>query len=352
VRELPVSQGNEGHTGRVDILVVYPVQKFLIHVEVKIVKADGEGADLAKNAGYANALKAQYPDILNQKHMLLVTDAPYSEHKGFTVIIWRDVSRALRNLAAEQARLPENRLLGAMMLLFAGVVEQTLYNYPSLSGESRNSPLGIPVQQAASYLTKSLPWREMEDRTPMHNTEKEIEQLRQQSLQDGIQHYMEALGVIREFNDELFRRSEEVVKQRKRDIANALGHEMLSLNITRHEWNVVKNETGDPLGAWVACRITMPSPYLDCYFGVRWIDRIPKVVVMMATDTATRRDILKAKIRESGVSRIVDNVFKNEVAILEEINIQRFNDLEEKLNLLINDWVNVWKAIGGANNLT
>lgn len=347
-RELHIEQGHEGLAGRLDILILYKVRKLLIHTEVKVTKA--EGADLVKNRGYMQSLKGRHPDITNQIHVLLVTDAPYSIHDGFIVLTWCHVSKVLRQLAVDPTISRENTLLSAIMLLFAGVVEQTLYKFPCLS--VHESPLGLPSTQAITYLKESLPQRKSERGTTMPDNDKEIEQSRQQFIKDGGRNYMEALSAIGGFNAELWRRSEEVVKKRRVDLASAFGPEFQLTKIEKYEYaNLLPTNSYETPFAWVTSKITM-SPYLVCHFGIRWTGRTLCVVVMMDPGNAPRRKFLMGKIRECGISRKMDNLYNYEVAIIEEIDADRLKDFEKVLNQLIDDWVQVWKSIGGLGNLT
>jgi hypothetical protein len=350
-RELPIDQGHEGHRGRLDILVIYKERKLLIHIEVKVREAEGEGADIKKNVGYMKALQGKYRYIPNQQHVLLVTDAPNSIYDGFTILKWSHVSKVLRQLAADQSTCNENPLLSAMMLLFAGVVEQTLYKFPCLPKDKIDCPLHIPSQHAITYLTGSFSEREREGESMMPNNEKEIENSRQQFMEVGIQYYVKTLSVIQEFNDELCRRSEEVVKKRVLDLGCALGRNLQPHDIKKYLNNVTKTDNCDPSDAWVASIISMATPFLKCYFGIRWSCGIPCVAVMMDPGNAIWRDFIIGKIDERSISGKVDVVYGNEVAISKEIEANGFKDFEEKLNQLISDWVKVWKKIGGIEGL-
>lgn len=136
-REKWVEKGHEGQEGRLDIIIRYQ-SKLLIHVEVKVIGAEGEGADLVKNAGYIESLKKLYGDI-KQEHRLLVTEAQKSsydyKYKNYEVKVlalkWADICIKLRKMVLEKQI--EQPLVASLVLSFAGAVEQTLLRLPNIN---------------------------------------------------------------------------------------------------------------------------------------------------------------------------------------------------------------------------
>jgi hypothetical protein len=77
-REVPVSQGHDDHTGRLDLVVRYAGHTLIV-VEVK--KTGAEGADTRKQRGYMQWIQAQ--PALRKHARLLVVEADQEDYEGF-----------------------------------------------------------------------------------------------------------------------------------------------------------------------------------------------------------------------------------------------------------------------------
>jgi len=134
IRERPLEEGHEGHTGRIDILVECG-SDLVIAIEVKICAA--EEADTEKQEGYRRALRKRYPGR-SVAPILLVTDAEKDQCHGFEVRHWREVCLELRR-AIGRIRESHGLTAAAMVLAFAGAVEQNLLGFPSRGGARLDS---------------------------------------------------------------------------------------------------------------------------------------------------------------------------------------------------------------------
>jgi hypothetical protein len=121
-REFPVPRGHAGHAGRLDLWVRYNGQALVV---VEIKKADAEGADTRKQAGYKAWLDAQ-PEP-HKFAILIATEAEENHYEGFGFLSWADLCLAMRRFA--RSLCGKRRLMVATMTLaFAGAVEQNLLN--------------------------------------------------------------------------------------------------------------------------------------------------------------------------------------------------------------------------------
>lgn len=154
--------------GRIDILILY--EDVLIDIEVKVV--DAESADVAKNAGYRESLKANYSmERYKQFHRLLVTGAlndaynrePEDECQWYWVVKWSEVCLRLRQLILESSVLKDKLLLKALVVSFAGSVEQTLLGYQSLTGQKSRNYIDTESSKYISDLLKGLQKVEVND---------------------------------------------------------------------------------------------------------------------------------------------------------------------------------------------
>jgi len=123
IRERPLEEGHEGHTGRMDILVECG-NNLVIAVEVKICAA--EDADTEKQEGYRRALRKCAGRSV--RRILLVTKAEEDPYHGFEVRLWREVCLQLRR-AICPIRERRGLTAAAMVLAFAGAVEQNLLGF-------------------------------------------------------------------------------------------------------------------------------------------------------------------------------------------------------------------------------
>ena len=155
-REVPVEEGHEGQSGRIDILIRY--EHALIDIEVKVV--DAENADLEKNDGYRKSLEAKYSkEKYTHFHRLLVTDAKkdyYNDEsedqsEWYHVVTWPEVCCSLRQLVLSGV-LVDKLLLSALMVSFAGTVEQALLGYRSLESQDNRKYID---DNTRNYINKS-----------------------------------------------------------------------------------------------------------------------------------------------------------------------------------------------------
>ena len=120
-REYPVQQGDPGRSGRLDLIVRYEGSCPLV-VEVKTTSA--EEAYTAKDVGYAYS-------VGECVKVLLVTESRVNVSAGgFLVRLWSDVARRLRRAAPGLCHNGRT-VVAAMLLAFAGAIEQNLCGFPA-----------------------------------------------------------------------------------------------------------------------------------------------------------------------------------------------------------------------------
>ena len=118
-REFVVKGGHLGHTGRLDIFIEYE-KRAVIVLELKVTSA--ENADTEKQQGYKESIERAYPKVAHYR--LLVLQSQKNIYHDFSVITWTDICLRIRKLVS--SRRVKNMMLGALMLCFAGAVEQSL----------------------------------------------------------------------------------------------------------------------------------------------------------------------------------------------------------------------------------
>jgi len=145
-REYPVEHGSADRSGRIDLLIQYAGAPPLV-IEAKVTTA--EGADTAKQSGYAKA-------IGQCDKVLLVTDAGSRESDGgFRVLRWLDVAKQLRRLVPRLC-CDRRTVPAAMLLAFAGSIEQNLCGFPPQPLELLKRGVFANYERVISYLKEVL----------------------------------------------------------------------------------------------------------------------------------------------------------------------------------------------------
>jgi hypothetical protein len=124
-RELPVPQGHEGRSGRLDLIIRYEGLALLV-VEVK--RTDADEADTVKQRGYKLWLDDQPEPQPHKFPILLATDADEDLYEGFRFLSWAEVCLGMRQLARRLCGQGKG-VVAAMTLAFVGAVEQNLLGF-------------------------------------------------------------------------------------------------------------------------------------------------------------------------------------------------------------------------------
>lgn len=120
-REVAVPAGEDGQTGRLDILL-HLTPGAVVAVEVKMGSADS--ARVLKHEGYMASLRLRFPEK-ERFCVLVATDGNKREYHGFQLIPWRHVTLGLRRRMAvvrERAGIVHAAMLGG----FLSAVERNL----------------------------------------------------------------------------------------------------------------------------------------------------------------------------------------------------------------------------------
>ena len=146
VREFSVENGDSDHSGRLDLIVRYPGACPLV-VEVKIATA--EESYTAKQVGYA----ASFGECTK---VLLVTDAVEQlSDGGFEIRLWLDVAKQLRR-AVRGICEERGIVVAAMILAFAGAIEQNLCGFPAQPVDLLKHGVVLNSERVISYLGEVL----------------------------------------------------------------------------------------------------------------------------------------------------------------------------------------------------
>lgn len=122
VRERPLAEGYEGHTGRADLIIEFE-RAACILVEIKA----GPAAAVDKHPGYLRSLKKHHAKI--KGGILLATDRELDSLGGLRFRRWSDACIELRRQAARMKR-SHGLVAAAMTLAFVSAVERNLLHFP------------------------------------------------------------------------------------------------------------------------------------------------------------------------------------------------------------------------------
>jgi hypothetical protein len=150
-REVQVDFGHDGRRGRLDILLKSRGQALVI-VEVKVTTADD--SDVVKHRGYRRWLDMQttYPC----RRAVIVSNSGLSgEYEGFPHRGWDEICIRLRKLAPELIR-GGRASLAALILCFAGAVEENLLGLEPVVGRSDRHSTPIGLGRTVAYLARVL----------------------------------------------------------------------------------------------------------------------------------------------------------------------------------------------------
>ncbi len=145
IREDWVEEGNEGHSGRTDLVIQYGSYRRLV-IEVKVTGA--EEADTAKQAGYAKS-------YVESDRVLLVTEGQAATSDGgFRVALWSDVAKALRRFVPTICQ--ERTVQAAMVLAFVGAVEQNLCGFPAQPLRLLGRRVVLDIERLKSHIAEEV----------------------------------------------------------------------------------------------------------------------------------------------------------------------------------------------------
>lgn len=181
-------------------------------------------------------------------------------------------------------------------------------------------------------------------------TKIETEKARNQLVEDGLGSYLDALAAVREFQNEIIKRSRSALEKKITDLSKAMGISVDRGDIVGYI-TPVSNKEG--FGDWGWVVVTFSKAPMYCYFGLRFERDGSKCVqsidVSMWPAKASQRDFLLEHCKN--VSRDFDNYDGNNIGLFMPISKDEINNFEAKLQELIDKWIEVWKEVGGIKNL-
>jgi hypothetical protein len=340
--------------GRADLVIRYEASQVLLHIEVKVnpvTKAEWEGGNLEKNKWYVRDLREKFPTFA-QHHVLLAIDADYDVYPvkledeppvKFSVLKWRDVALGLRRIVtAGGLNKDVAPLLGALVLGFAGTIEQTLLRLCSLQSSCMNSA-------ATQYLEQHL-----NGGLTMPN-EHELEAARNELVKEGLASYLDALQAInsfsqakRSFERAIIDRTEAALKGRKEELVEVLGIRETDLDLVDDCKTALENDV-------VIGKQIRLEPNMNMEFGLLFQpgdDTSPKVYAQVNVKSREAGEIVLKSFKEAAPEQCrVDEETKKYIWISDRITPDEGELFEDKLDRLLETWIKVWKKIGGIQKL-
>ena len=321
-REYPVEEGHDDQSGRLDILIRYSPEA-LIAVEVKI-----DDTDYTKNEGYYKSVENLFGKE-TKYYKLLVIDAEYDG--SFKVIKWKDVCLELRRMVSDKS--VKEPLLCALMLAFAGAVEQNLLELSIVKS-------GWFHSGTIDYLLTYLPTG--------GNTMVLTEDIaKRQLVKDGLSVYLDALYAVEEFQHEIIGRIRKVFYTRIADMSSAMKISLQDKSISKDNNKEKHSPTFSRIGLTIGGFDTALNViYISFYIERQEFKIRQGVGISFETANSGVRETLLKKCKSS-----IDN-FEiwdgNEIGLADySIDATNIDSFEDKLNQVIDKWITVWKSLEG-----
>jgi hypothetical protein len=329
LREYPVQKGHDDQSGRLDILIRYS-HEALVVIEVKLDNA--ESADIEKNRGYYKSVEEKFEETKYKYYKLLVINAEESKYNNFEVLKWKSVCMELRRMVADKSvKAP---LVGALMLAFAGAVEQNLLGLSSIKSYRFHS-------ETITYLQNTLPRGGTMDSG-------EDTQMRH-FMEEGFSNYLGALYAIEEFRKKIRDRIKKKIDSKRNELNKAMG---TSLPEPSNEDNGEEIVLGGKLYriGWIIGSFDDNSPIDKIYVCMSFDSSDPKGRKRVSMSFYVNRNFdyfLKQCETVSPDFQEWDQ--KKEMGIL--VDLTDLDSLENKLNEVMNKWIEVWERIEGMPGL-
>jgi|GEM_PF-1789225 len=259
-REKPISHGHEGREGRLDILLTRTGACLAI-VEIKVTA--GDDSDFVKNRGYRQwlDLQVQFPC---RKAVMVSKSGLVPDYEGFSHRGWDEVCIALRRLVP--GLITEGRcLLAALILCFAGAVEENVLRLETIAGRRDRSPSRAGCIATSAYLARAM------NVTVQRDSNLESTRMEGRFMDAGLRCYPQAMFALRDFRRLVLDSSKRVLRTKLPALGTAIGNSLSPDAISDH---VNPNDLGQSDGrwGWIAARLALPGIGTDSfgYFGVFW----------------------------------------------------------------------------------
>jgi hypothetical protein len=173
-------------------------------------------------------------------------------------------------------------------------------------------------------------------------------------LEAGISSYIEAMIALREFRRDIQRTAREVIERRMPELMDSIGFKRYQVSLEGYA-NPDSLEKGwDGSFAWVAVRLRHSS--FHGYFGWLWREHGEQLQAgVVATFAPTEHPPLRKELRSAVRMNCIQNVcetYGTEISLWEPLSMNDVKSFGERLDKLINDWIRVWKSVGGLKGLT
>lgn len=320
-------------------LVIRDNVNTLIVVEVKVTGADD--AETAKQKHYLDWMKSQKET--RQYPILLATEAVEKEYEKFQFVSWPRLCIGLRKMA-QGTNAGDNRVLTAMVLAFVGAVEQNLLRFPSPDAPVHSNPLW---SEAASHIERSLKGGLSMGTHAANQSEEEF-------LSEGFRSYVDALFAIKAFRKQVLAKSERVLNAKLNRLREVTGADLEVWTNSFPDKAAQDNWTAEV--SWLTAGVTL-SDHCHMWFGLVWrgndanegstVFVTGSLTFNSATPRAVLEKLLKLGANETGWNRWV----RHEVSLSEPVPSEAAQTFPQRLDLLIDRWIQVWEQVGGLKGL-
>lgn len=176
-----------------------------------------------------------------------------------------------------------------------------------------------------------------------------IKEKEDELISEGCDSYLDALTAIREFQKIILGKSRNVLKGKLEAFKKAMNIDE-EIKITDH---ISPNLHSNDVGEWGCIAVTFKTESMEWYFGLYLYKddlNVSEVfVTLYPNNNSFKKDFLK-KFEKNNFYEDEDEDHSN-INLSALIKKEDIDSFEEKLEVLIDKWIYVWKEVGGIEKL-
>jgi hypothetical protein len=175
-----------------------------------------------------------------------------------------------------------------------------------------------------------------------------------ESLSEGFRSYVDALFAIKAFRKQVLAKSERVLNAKLNRLREATGTDLPVWTSSFPDRAAQDNWTAEV--SWLAAGVTLRD-LCDMYFGLLWRRNDANegstvfvtgiLTFRSATPRAVLEKLLKLGANESGWNSWASH----EVSLSEPVPPEAAQTFPDRLDLLIDKWIQLWQQVGGLEGL-
>jgi hypothetical protein len=177
-------------------------------------------------------------------------------------------------------------------------------------------------------------------------------------FQEGLESYLEALGALRGFCQEVLSKSRTVLQANLGDLAVALHRQLELTSVTDYVWppTLVVPADWDGTIAWIAAKLPVRD-LCNFYLGLLWRAKegsVPEPGAVAAFEVYPKAtfNVVSERIRSLAGDRVELNRRYNEIFIWQQFGPSNAANFSEALESIMREWIGLWHRVPPADYST